>query len=179
MTMVDIELVSVSKDYGESRIVRDVDLSIPRGEFVSILGPSGCGKTTTLNMIAGFLDPTSGVIRIRGQDQTGVPPERRSFRCFFADRATRRSGDAYALRPDDGRYTLIYRPFASMVDCGEIHEATLFGNYDVNLRVRAVLRLRTGRSVVRSGVASPLREDADEWTPRETLRYRLKVARVR
>ncbi len=87
MTMVDIELVSVSKDYGASRIVRDVNLSIPRGEFVSILGPSGCGKTTTLNMIAGFLDPTSGVIRIRGKDQTGVPPERRNIGLVFQNYA--------------------------------------------------------------------------------------------
>jgi ABC-type Fe3+/spermidine/putrescine transport system ATPase subunit len=87
MTMVDIELVSVSKDYGASRIVRDVTLSIPRGEFVSILGPSGCGKTTTLNMIAGFLDPTSGVIRIRGKDQTGVPPERRNIGLVFQNYA--------------------------------------------------------------------------------------------
>ena len=107
-----------------------------------------------------------------------VPPERQSFPCYFAPKATRRSGTAYALRPFNGRYTLIYRPFASMVDCGDIHEATLFGNYDVDLRVRAVMGLPIGRSVVRSGIKSPLRE-IDEWTPRETLRYRLEVKRVR
>ena len=107
-----------------------------------------------------------------------VPPERRSFRCYFAEQATRKSGTAYALRPDNGRYTLIYRPFASMVDCGEIHEAALFGNFELDLRVNAVMRLPRGRSVVRSGVKAPLR-DVDEWTPRETLRYRLEVTRVR
>jgi ABC-type Fe3+/spermidine/putrescine transport system ATPase subunit len=87
MSVFDIELVSVNKDYGKSRIVRDVTLAIPKGEFVSILGPSGCGKTTTLNMIAGFLEPTSGVIRIRGQDQTGVLPEKRNIGLVFQNYA--------------------------------------------------------------------------------------------
>jgi ABC-type Fe3+/spermidine/putrescine transport system ATPase subunit len=87
MSAFDIELVSVSRDYGASRIVRDVSLSIPRGEFVSILGPSGCGKTTTLNMIAGFLEPTSGMIRIRGKDQIGVPPEKRHIGLVFQNYA--------------------------------------------------------------------------------------------
>jgi hypothetical protein len=65
-----------------------------------------------------------------------------------------------------------------MVDCGEIHEAALFGNFDVDLRVGAVIGLPRGRSVVRSGAQAPLRH-LDEWTPRETLRYRLEVTRVR
>ena len=87
MSAFDIELVSVNKYYGSSRIVRDVSLAIPKGEFVSILGPSGCGKTTTLNMIAGFLEPTSGAIRIRGQDQTGVLPEKRNIGLVFQNYA--------------------------------------------------------------------------------------------
>jgi hypothetical protein len=107
-----------------------------------------------------------------------VPPERRSFRCYFAAEATRKSGTAYALRPQNGRYTLIYRPFASMVDCGDIYEASLFGNFGLDLRVSAVMALARGRSVVRSGMQAPLRH-VDEWTPRETLRYRLEVTRVR
>jgi ABC-type Fe3+/spermidine/putrescine transport system ATPase subunit len=87
MSMFDIELVSVNKDFGKSRIVKDVSLAIPKGEFVSILGPSGCGKTTTLNMIAGFLEPSSGVIRIRGQDQAGVLPEKRNIGLVFQNYA--------------------------------------------------------------------------------------------
>ena len=87
MSAFDIELVSVNKDYGKSRIVKDVSLAIPKGEFVSILGPSGCGKTTTLNMIAGFLEPTSGVIRIRGRDQAGVLPEKRNIGLVFQNYA--------------------------------------------------------------------------------------------
>ncbi len=106
-----------------------------------------------------------------------VAPEREDFRCFFDTRATRRSGSAYALKPVEGSYRLIYRPLASMLDCGGI-TATFFGDYDVGLRVRAVMGLAKGRSVVRSGTGAPLRE-LDEWTPRESFRYRLKVTRVR
>ena len=87
MSAIDIELVAVNKSYSGSRIVRDVNLAIPKGEFVSILGPSGCGKTTTLNMIAGFLEPTSGTIRIRGRDQTGVLPEKRNIGLVFQNYA--------------------------------------------------------------------------------------------
>lgn len=84
---MDIELIAVSKSYGAERVVKDVDLAIPRGEFVSILGPSGCGKTTTLNMIAGFHEPSGGTIRIRGRDEAGVPPEKRNIGLVFQNYA--------------------------------------------------------------------------------------------
>lgn len=87
MSTNDIELVSLSKNFGASQIVRDIDLVVPHGEFVSILGPSGCGKTTTLNMIAGFITPSSGQIRIRGIEQSGVPPEKRQVGLVFQNYA--------------------------------------------------------------------------------------------
>ncbi len=87
MNTIDIELVSVIKNYGENVVIRNIDLAIPKGEFVSILGPSGCGKTTILNMIAGFHDPTSGEIRIRGRNQVGVPPEKRNIGLVFQNYA--------------------------------------------------------------------------------------------
>ncbi|MBB5536305.1 putative spermidine/putrescine transport system ATP-binding protein/spermidine/putrescine transport system ATP-binding protein [Rhizobium giardinii] len=68
-------------------MIQDLNLEIPRGEFVSILGPSGCGKTTTLNMIAGFNTPSLGDIRIRGRSQTRVPPERRNLGLVFQNYA--------------------------------------------------------------------------------------------
>lgn len=85
--MTDIELVKVSKSYGATRVVSELNLAVPKGEFVSILGPSGCGKTTTLNMIAGFVEPTEGEIRIRGKNRTGVPPERRNIGLVFQNYA--------------------------------------------------------------------------------------------
>ncbi len=87
MNNYDIELVSVSKSFAGLPVVKDLNLQIPRGEFVSILGPSGCGKTTTLNMIAGFTTPSSGDIRVRGKSQTRVPPERRNLGLVFQNYA--------------------------------------------------------------------------------------------
>tara|TARA_E500000305_G_scaffold56929_2_gene45406 strand:+ start:16506 stop:17591 length:1086 start_codon:yes stop_codon:yes gene_type:complete len=83
----DIELVNVTKSYGSNLVVDNINLNIPKGEFVSILGPSGCGKTTTLNMVAGFHEPSSGEIRIRGTNQVGVPPERRNIGLVFQNYA--------------------------------------------------------------------------------------------
>lgn len=83
MSAIDVELISVSKSFGPISVVTNIDLKIPKGEFVSILGPSGCGKTTTLNMIAGFSAPSGGDIRIRGRSQVDVPPERRNIGLVF------------------------------------------------------------------------------------------------
>jgi spermidine/putrescine transport system ATP-binding protein len=73
----------VSKLYGSVVAVDSVDLSIAQGAFVSILGPSGCGKTTSLRMIAGFEQPTTGKVRIDGTDVTGVPAYQRPVNMVF------------------------------------------------------------------------------------------------
>lgn len=85
--IADIELIEVTKSYGDNLVVDNINLIVPKGEFVSILGPSGCGKTTTLNMIAGFHDPNAGEIHIRGKNQVGVPPERRNIGLVFQNYA--------------------------------------------------------------------------------------------
>jgi spermidine/putrescine transport system ATP-binding protein len=82
-----IELVGVEKEFAtgghDVRAVEHVDLSIAEGEFFSLLGPSGCGKTTTLRMVAGFEEPTSGQILLHGRDMVGVPPFRRDVNMVF------------------------------------------------------------------------------------------------
>jgi spermidine/putrescine transport system ATP-binding protein len=82
-----IELVGVEKEFAagghDVRAVEHVDLRIAEGEFFSLLGPSGCGKTTTLRMIAGFEEPTSGQILLHGRDMVGVPPFRRDVNMVF------------------------------------------------------------------------------------------------
>jgi spermidine/putrescine transport system ATP-binding protein len=82
-----IELVAVEKEFAagghDVRAVEHVDLRIAEGEFFSLLGPSGCGKTTTLRMIAGFEEPTSGQILLHGRDMVGVPPFRRDVNMVF------------------------------------------------------------------------------------------------
>jgi spermidine/putrescine transport system ATP-binding protein len=80
---LDVELRKVTKVYHGEPAVRSIDLSIRRGEFFSILGPSGCGKTTTLRMIAGFENPTSGDILIRDRSMLNVPPYKRPANTVF------------------------------------------------------------------------------------------------
>ncbi len=78
-----IEIDHVVKSFGEFLAVDDAHFSIAQGEFFSMLGPSGCGKTTTLRMIAGFEQPTSGAIRLDGVDVSKVPPNKRNVNTVF------------------------------------------------------------------------------------------------
>ena len=73
----------VSKFFGDKAVLNDVNLSVRKGEFVTILGPSGCGKTTLLRLIAGFQTASEGVITIAGKDITQTPPHRRPVNTVF------------------------------------------------------------------------------------------------
>src|SRR5438552_14648153 len=77
--MAYLELDRVGKQFGAQTVVDNFSLAVGKGEFISFLGPSGCGKTTTLQMIAGFLDPSCGAIRLEGKDLTAVRPARRGL----------------------------------------------------------------------------------------------------
>jgi spermidine/putrescine transport system ATP-binding protein len=78
-----VQLDNVRKLYGSFVAVHEANFSIGRGEFFALLGPSGCGKTTTLKMIAGFEQPTSGRIILEGTDVSQVPPHRRNVNTVF------------------------------------------------------------------------------------------------
>ena len=82
-----IDLVDLTKSYGEQPVLKGIDLSIESGEFFSLLGPSGCGKTTTLRLIAGFESNESGSVRIDGVDIANVPPEKRPVNTVFQNYA--------------------------------------------------------------------------------------------
>jgi putative spermidine/putrescine transport system ATP-binding protein len=86
-----LELADVQKHFGDMVAVEGFNLAAEAGEFVSFLGPSGCGKTTTLRMIAGFEQPTSGAITIKGEDVTYRPPNKRNVGMVF---------QSYALFPN-------------------------------------------------------------------------------
>ena len=89
-TTADVRLDRVRKSFGMVVAVNDIALEIERGTIFSLLGPSGCGKTTTLRLIAGFEQPDTGDVYIRGQRVTAVPPYKRDFSMVF---------QSYALFP--------------------------------------------------------------------------------
>jgi len=84
---VDVRLVDVVKRFGDVFAVDHIDLEVHDGEFFSLLGPSGCGKTTTLRMIGGFEEPTSGLIELQGEDVTWLPPFKRNVNTVFQNYA--------------------------------------------------------------------------------------------
>ncbi len=88
--MAELQIQKLVKRYGDFHAVRDVSLTVADGEFLVLLGPSGCGKTTTLRMVAGFIEPTAGQVRLGGTDITSLPPWKRNAGMVF---------QSYALFP--------------------------------------------------------------------------------
>src|SRR5437660_7237767 len=88
--MAQLDITGLAKRYGDFYAVRDVSLGIRDGEFLVLLGPSGCGKTTTLRMVAGFIEPTAGHVKLGGSDVTLLPPWKRNAGMVF---------QSYALFP--------------------------------------------------------------------------------
>lgn len=78
-----IELVDVSKSYGSTEVLKNINLYIRRNEFLTLLGPSGCGKTTTLRLIGGFEQPTKGNILFEGKNINSLPPYKRRVNTVF------------------------------------------------------------------------------------------------
>jgi len=85
--MARLELIDLSKRYGDHAAVAGVTLDVADGEFLVLLGPSGCGKTTTLRMIAGLIEPSGGSTRIAGADVTSLPPWWRNTGMVFQNYA--------------------------------------------------------------------------------------------
>jgi spermidine/putrescine ABC transporter ATP-binding subunit len=83
MSQPEVEIAGVSKRFGSTVALDQIDFSIQRGEFVSLLGPSGCGKSTLLRIIAGFESPSAGRVVVHGKDVTRTPPERRPTNIVF------------------------------------------------------------------------------------------------
>src|ERR1041385_9225807 len=120
--MARLELIDLSKRYGEHAAVAGVTLDVPDGEFVVLLGPSGCGKTTTLRMIAGLVEPSGGETRIGGADVTYLPPWRRNTGMVF---------QSYALFPHmTGAENVAFGP-----------EMRKLGKSEIGTRMREALRL--------------------------------------
>ena len=98
-----VELDHITVKFGNFTAVSDATLDIKGGEFFSFLGPSGCGKTTILRTVSGFLDPSSGVVRIGGENMVGIGPNKRPTALIFQNLAlfplmTVADNIAYGLR---------------------------------------------------------------------------------
>jgi putative spermidine/putrescine transport system ATP-binding protein len=115
-----VSFTGVEKTYdGKNLVVRDLNLNIQQGEFLSLLGPSGSGKTTTLMMLAGFESPTAGEISLSGTPITRTPPHKRNFGMVFQD---------YALFPhmtvaDNIAYPLTVRKVAAGEQASKVKRA--------------------------------------------------------
>ena len=82
-----VSLIDVEKRFGSNLVVRKMNMEIYEGEFLTLLGPSGCGKTTTLRMIAGFEDATSGIIKVQGERVENKEPYQRDVNTVFQNYA--------------------------------------------------------------------------------------------
>ena len=116
-----LELQGVSKSYGASPVLHELQLTVREGEFICLLGPSGCGKTTLLRIIAGLLQPTTGDIRICGREVTAMTPSERNIAMVFQSYAlyphkTVKENIAFPLRmraPREARIPLVRRFFGA------------------------------------------------------------------
>jgi len=117
-----LRLVELTKYYGDLAAVSDLSLEAEDGEFVTLLGPSGCGKTTTLMIIAGFVNPSSGRIYIDDRDVTFVPPYKRHIGMVFQD---------YALFP----HMMVYENIAFAL------KVRKFGKRNTKERVASMMEL--------------------------------------
>jgi ABC-type Fe3+/spermidine/putrescine transport system ATPase subunit len=123
---VELELRGIAKRFGRVQAVVDCDLAVHRGEIVALLGPSGCGKTTLLNIIAGFEEPDSGDVVLRGQPLIDVPPNRRDVGLVFQHYAlfphlTVRDNISYGLRARRLAQDAIATRIGEMLDLLKLH----------------------------------------------------------
>jgi multiple sugar transport system ATP-binding protein len=179
--MADIEFIHVSKSYGETPAVRDLNLQVAEGEFVVLVGPSGCGKTTALRMVAGLEEITSGEIRIGDRIVNELAPRDRDIAMVFQN---------YALYPhksvyDNLAFGLRMRkvPKAEQRERVE-HIAQKLGLADMLNRRPAQLsggqrqRVAMGRAIVREPKAFLMDEPLSNLDAKLRVQMRAEIARI-
>lgn len=146
-----LSLTGLQKHYGDFVAVDSVDLKVKKGEFVSLLGPSGCGKTTTLQMIAGFVEPTRGRVDLDGVDIVNIPVNRRGIGIVFQNYAlfphmTVAENVAFGLNMQKVERSEIQRRVASMLDI--VHLGQFAARYPRELSGGQQQRVALARAIV-------------------------------
>jgi iron(III) transport system ATP-binding protein len=153
--VASVELRGLSKRYGELAVVDDVSLTIEHGRLVCLLGPSGCGKTTTLRLIAGFVEPSAGEIRVGNalvsSPARTLPPERRNMSMIFQSYAlwphmTVAENVAYGLKLRKADRATIARKLAAIL--ATTHLAELAERYPGELSGGQQQRVALARALV-------------------------------
>ena len=125
-TAGDVRLSGISKRFAGHTAVHPLDLTVPAGSFFALLGASGCGKTTTLRMIAGLEEPTTGTVELGGEDITGLPPHKRPVNTVFQNYALFPHLDIY----ENVAFGLRRRGVRSVKkDVGEMLDLVQLGDY--------------------------------------------------
>jgi branched-chain amino acid transport system ATP-binding protein len=136
-----IELRGVEKNFGEVKIIRDINLSVAQGERHALIGPNGAGKSTTFNLISGYMAPTSGSVLLRGEVISGLPPYQinrrglsRSFQVtnVFANMSVWENLRCAVLWATGQRYSF----WKNIDDLPEVRERTARILQDINLTAR-------------------------------------------
>jgi len=152
-TEPQIELVGIDKHYGEFHALKDISLTISKGQFVALVGPSGCGKSTLLRSLAGLETISGGTMKIAGQLMTNVPPRKRDVAMVF---------QTYALYPhmtvaENLTYSLRLKGTSkadALRAAQEVAETTglggLLGRYPRELSGGQRQRVAMGRAIIRN-----------------------------
>ncbi|MFL5968171.1 MAG: ABC transporter ATP-binding protein [Gaiellaceae bacterium] len=179
--MAEIEFIHISKAYGETPAVRDLNLKVDEGEFVVLVGPSGCGKTTALRMVAGLEEITDGEIRIGGRVVNDLAPRQRDIAMVFQN---------YALYPHKSVYeNLVFglrmRKVPKAEQRARVEEiARVLGLSDMLNRRPAQLsggqrqRVAMGRAIVREPKAFLMDEPLSNLDAKLRVQMRAEIARI-
>jgi multiple sugar transport system ATP-binding protein len=179
--MAEIEFIHVSKSYGDTPAVRDLNLQVAEGEFVVLVGPSGCGKTTALRMVAGLEEITSGEIRIGDRIVNELAPRDRDIAMVFQN---------YALYPHKSVYEnlafgLRMRKVPKAEQRARVEEiARKLGLSDMLNRRPAQLsggqrqRVAMGRAIVREPKAFLMDEPLSNLDAKLRVQMRAEIARI-
>jgi len=147
-----IELVGVSKSFGDNDVLKNINLYIRKREFVTLLGPSGCGKTTMLRIIGGFETPTDGKVLFEGQDIVNVPPHKRRVNTVFQKYALFThlnvyDNIAFGLRLQEGDNLLPESKRVQRKYAGSCKAIRALEGWSVKMRNRKLIRQEIDRRV--------------------------------